>query len=73
MWGRRMRVRTLNSGKHRPYTYRYYVCMRNDNLHVEQKCKAPQFNADEIDEVVWQWVKSILAAPQEIEDGLRHH
>ena len=71
--GNRMRVRTLNSGKHRPYTYRYYVCMRNDRLHVDQKCKAPQFNADEIDEVVWQWIKSILADPQEIEDGLRHH
>jgi site-specific DNA recombinase len=69
--GRRMRSRTLKAGKHRPTSYRYYVCMRNDTLHEEQKCQAPQYNADQIDGAVWAWIRSILSDPRALEEGLR--
>jgi len=49
----------------------YYGCAaRSHKLMMARKCDMPMFRSDQVDMVVWRWVKSILADPEALAQGL---
>jgi site-specific DNA recombinase len=51
--------------------YQYYICKASSHrLDYATKCNAPLFRADQVDDVVWKWVKSLLMDPDYLEQGL---
>ncbi|MFC2045942.1 zinc ribbon domain-containing protein [Chloroflexota bacterium] len=56
---------------------RYYRCNtafgKKRKAEVGLHCSAPNFNADQVDAAVWEWVKSFLNVPEELKNGLRQY
>lgn len=61
-------------GRNKGYnkTYRYYKCSGNSQDLV-RKCKLPMFRAEQVDKVVWEWVKSFLTNPTILTNGLTQY
>jgi len=54
--------------------YLYYRCPASrPQLDYVRDCDAPSFRADQVDAVVWKWVKGFLTDPEELLRGLRKH
>ena len=55
--------------------YVYYYCNKRYHRHQgdQDRCKLPYFPADQVDRLVWGWVKSQLIDPERLEVGLREH
>jgi len=58
-----------------PYKEKYYLYYRCptmiNNKMVGDKCGAPHFRADHVDDLVWYWLKCWLQDPDNLEDKLR--
>ena len=58
-------------------TIRYYRCStafgKKRKAEVGLHCSAPNFNADQVDSAVWEWVKSFLNFPEELNNGLKQY
>jgi site-specific DNA recombinase len=55
-----------------PKTIAYYVCRaRSAKLDLARECNAPCFRANDVDEAVWDWIKSFLTDPEVLAQGLR--
>jgi len=48
----------------------YYLCSTKNNSYTARECHAPTFRADQVDAVVWEWVKSFVANPEALACGL---
>jgi site-specific DNA recombinase len=53
----------------RKETCRYYRC--NGAWQKPKVCKMPNFRVDQVDSMVWNWVKHILEHPDQLTAGLR--
>jgi len=54
--------------------YRYYRCpAQRRRLDYSHDCGNPLFLADQVDTVVWNWLKGFLTNPEELARGLREH
>jgi site-specific DNA recombinase len=50
----------------------YYRCPGScDRNNVARECNTPNFRADHVDPVVWEWVKSFLLDPESLAAGLK--
>lgn len=57
-----------------PRLHQYYFCPASvSNMDYIRSCTAPMYRSEEVDAVVWQWVKSILADPEKLRIGLEQH
>jgi len=51
--------------------YLYYRCNGRDRSITAGTCSLPNFRAEQVDEVVWDWVESILLDPEMIRQGFK--
>jgi len=51
--------------------YLYYQCHASKRDQSVRSCDMPYFRADHVDAVVWNWIKSVLADPVALAEGLR--
>jgi hypothetical protein len=59
------------SYKGKRYVYLYYHCPSMEFDMVKGKCNTPHFRADHVDMLVWEWLKSWLRNPDDLECKLR--
>lgn len=52
-------------------TYQYYRCNAYMGNVANTACDLPSFRVDQVDAVVWKWVKSLLSDPEEMTQGLK--
>ena len=51
--------------------YRYYRCPTCNRFRYSHRlCDLPSFRGDEVDNIVWEWVKSLLTDPEAMTQGL---
>lgn len=59
------------------YKLLYYTCHTSTNpdvaVDVAYKCDLPNFRADQVDAVVWGWIKDLLTDPESFARGLYKH
>jgi site-specific DNA recombinase len=48
----------------------YYICGARHSTTCAHQCDAPSFRADQIDAMVWGWIKSFLSDPATLAKGL---
>ena len=48
----------------------YYRCSGAEGQKVNISCNLPQFRVDQVDTLIWEWVKSFLVDPIALEEGL---
>lgn len=54
--------------------YLYYVCPASKGAaFYARECDAPSFRAGEVDDAVWEWVRSFVTDPEALDRGLRKH
>jgi hypothetical protein len=54
----------------RMYMYSRYICSaRNSPRRFGFKCSLPEFKVDELEQVVWEWIKSLEAIAAEVRAG----
>ncbi|MCB0175807.1 MAG: recombinase family protein, partial [Anaerolineae bacterium] len=51
--------------------YRCNVALQSGKVGLT--CNAPNFRADKIDRVVWDWIKDLMLKPESLEKGLRDY
>lgn len=49
----------------------YYICNSYQNDEMIRDCNMPHFRADIIDKLIWEWLKSLLLTPENLEKGLQ--
>jgi len=52
--------------------YSYYTCSttRKPSRYPNRSCTGPRFRVDHVDEVVWDWIKSLLTEPETLKEAL---
>ena len=55
---------------HNSRVYLYYRCNGYMGNIANVSCNLPSFRVEHVDEVVWEWVKSLLTKPEVLERGL---
>ena len=55
-----------NSGRY----YLYYRCNGYMGNIANVACNLPSFRVDVVDDLVWEWIKTLLTKPGVLEDGL---
>lgn len=52
--------------------YGYYNCrtLRNPERYPGCSCKGMRFRVDHVDDVIWDWLRSLLTEPESLMDGL---
>lgn len=71
LMARRLRCRTCGYtfiGMTRREKNQYYRC--NGAWHTPKVCDTPHFRVADVDNAVWEWLKSVLENPDEIANGL---
>lgn len=51
----------------------YYGCYGKGNREMLSNCTLPYFRADKVDAITWQWIKSLLTNPENLEQGLQDY
>lgn len=54
-------------------TYQYYCCIGKRGDIANVTCDLPYFRTDQVDAAVWEWVRSWLADPKQLREGLKAH
>jgi site-specific DNA recombinase len=63
-----------SSHAYKDRVYLYYRCWTaKHRWESARTCNAPGFRADQVDAVVWEWVKSFLKDPDELARGLEEY
>jgi site-specific DNA recombinase len=61
-------LRTNDNGRKRFY-YRCAAALGHKYRNYPRPCNAPPFRVDAVDALVWEWVRSLLVAPETLEHG----
>lgn len=64
------RVNGRTTRRTEPKVYQYYFCPGRGSRNSARKCTLPPFRVDKVDAAVWEWIKSFLADPATLVEGL---
>jgi site-specific DNA recombinase len=61
---------SARSKRNRVKLYKYYNCNSDPARTAHGRCGSPTFRADDVDDAVWAWVRSLVEDPSELTQGL---